>query len=143
MKTYKVFIDESGDHNLNIATLDGDYNIFVLVAVIFDEEKYKKYNAVLRRIKKKLRGDDTFILHTAEITRPTKSKDKRNDLFNNPKFRNNFYHKINLFIESMDCTIVTCIINKDKLIQQYGSHAKDPYLLSFENVLNHILRATG
>lgn len=141
-KKYKVFIDESWDHNLNISSLDGDYNIFVLAAVIFSEDNYILYDNMLRNIKKDLRGTDDIVLHTAEITRPNKSKDSRNLLFNDKHFRNLFYKKINNFLKEIDITIVTCIIDKSKLVKQYWSNAEDPYILSFENLINRILRST-
>ncbi len=142
MKRYKVFIDESGDHNLNISFWDESYNIFVLVAVIIDTTKYSSYDNMLKDIKKELRWDDTLILHTVEITRPNKSRNEKNLLFNDSEFRKKFYTKINTLIDSMDMTIIACIIDKSKLVKQYGSLAEDPYLLSFENLLNRILRAT-
>ena len=142
MSKFLVFIDESGDHNLNKSSLDGLYNIFVLVAVVFSEDNYQIFNQKFRAIKQTLRGDDNLILHTAEITRPNKSKDKRNFLFNNQTFRTDFYQQINQLIQKSEFSIIHCIIEKDKLIQNYGIQAEDPYLFSFENLLNHILRTT-
>ena len=35
-----VFIDESGDHNLDLNNSDNQYNVFVLVAICFKDQEY-------------------------------------------------------------------------------------------------------
>jgi hypothetical protein len=77
-----------------------------------------------------------------EMTRPNKSKDERNLVFNHQEFRIKFYREINRLIQEQNFSIIHCIIEKDKLVQQYGVQAEDPYLFSFEHLLNHLLRIT-
>ena len=61
-------------------------------------------------------------------------------MFNYSNFRSKFYSLVNQLIDDLPVTIVYCAIQKDKMVQQYGYHAEDPYLFSFENILNRILR---
>ena len=142
MTKYLVFIDESGDHNLNKHSLDGQYNVFVLVAVVFETGSYQLFDEKFRTFKQKFRGDDKFVLHTAEITRPSRFKDERNLKFNTPEFRRQFYFGINQLLQEANFSLLYCIIEKDKLVQQYGMQSEDPYLFSFEQLLNSILRIT-
>lgn len=137
---YFVYIDESWDHNLKVWLFDNYYNVFVLWAVIIKKSDYHLLDAWIKQIKQLLRWSDDLILHTAEITRPSKSKDPRNLCFNDIDFRNHFYWQINQLISKLPITIVYCAIQKDRMLQQYGYHAEDPYLFSFENILNRILR---
>ncbi len=92
------FIDESGDHNLDIAKLDNQYNVFVLSGVIFRQEDYEKFDLEFKKLKQELFGSDDFVVHTAEITRPKRAKDGRNFLFDDRQFRNKFYEKMNSLI---------------------------------------------
>lgn len=140
-ENYLVFIDESWDHNLDKTKFDNYYNIFVLCAVVIKESDYNKLDKEIKSIKYKYRDSDDIILHTAEITRPNKSRDDRNLLFNDPRFRRDFYTDINNLIASSPIQILYCAIDKNKMVKQYGYHAEDPYLFSFENLLNRILRA--
>ena len=79
------------------------------------------------------------MLHTVEITRPSKAKDPRTKLFNDKPFRQSFYADVNELIRTSDCSIVVCAIEKARLIQQYVN-PEDPYHFSFENIVNRALR---
>jgi hypothetical protein len=94
-----VFIDESGNHNLNYAHIDDPYNIFVLGAICISEKEHNLFDIKLKKLKKDLFGDESFILHTVEITRPNKSRQKPNKNFNDPHFRKAFYRQISQLIE--------------------------------------------
>jgi len=66
MKT--LFIDESGDHNLE--KIDSQYPVFVLAGVIFDNDYYNKTaKEKIKKFKIKIFGTDKIILHTADISR--------------------------------------------------------------------------
>jgi hypothetical protein len=136
---YVVFMDESGDHNLDANTLDNMYNVFVLGAVCFRQDHYNIFDKKFKSLKKELFGTDKFVVHTAEITRPSKSKNTLNTKFHDKDFRNTFYTRINELIEATPFSICSMAIKKNNLVEKYGFNAHDPYHLSFENVLNRIL----
>ena len=63
-----LFLDESGDHNLNV--IDSQYPVFVLGGVIIDKE-YAEGQLVdaLNEFKAAVFGRTDIVLHTADITR--------------------------------------------------------------------------
>jgi hypothetical protein len=140
---YLAFIDESGNHNLDIVKVDNLYNVFVLGAVLFEEQDYLLFDTQFRQMKRKLFGTEDFIIHTAEITRPSRAKDSLNQKFNSPEFRFEFYSSVLRLIEASKFQIIACAIRKDRLVDKYGSNSQDPYLLSFENLLNRIHWRSG
>lgn len=135
-----MFIDESGDHNLNPDKVDKSYPLFVLCGVIFDEEYYvNTFKANFNSFKIKHFGTDDICLHTLEMVRPRRSKDSRFLKFLDPEFRKTFYKELGELIKLSDFQIVACVIKKEEHFLKYGLQALDPYLLSFDNLLNRLI----
>lgn len=135
-----MFLDESGHHNLDPQKADPTYPIFVLCGCIFNEEYYQDH--VIKKfsdLKKYFFGSKNIIFHTLEMTRPLKTKERRYDKLNDPDFRIKFYQGLNKFIEEIEFILVACVIKKPIHIQKYGLSALDPYLLSFDNLLNEFI----
>ena len=139
MSNLICFIDESGDHNLEIAKLDNQYNVFVLCGVIFKQEDYEKFDLEFKKLKKELFGNDDFVVHTRELVRPHLSKDSRYLSFRYTDFRATFYEKMNDLIQKTSFSIVSCTIRKDRLIDKYGVKARNPYYIALENLINRVL----
>lgn len=135
--TKVMFLDESGDHNLDPKKVDDSYPVFVLAGCIF-EEKYYNEIAVpkIKDLKTRFFEADDIIFHTAEMIRPTKAKDKRFISLIDAKFRKEFYFALNTLIGELDFSLVACVIKKKEHWDRYGLSAMDPYLLSFDNILN-------
>lgn len=132
-----MFLDESGDHNLDPDKIDPTYPIFVLCGCIFEEKYYqeeviKKFN----QFKKDFFDSEDVILHLREMTRPTKTKIKGFYKFSDQEFRNKFYQELTKFIDQIEFTLVACVIKKQSHFEKYGVAALDPYLLSFDNLLS-------
>lgn len=104
-----------------------------------DEKEYKVFEQKLRAMKVELFGDDTFIIHTREMTRPNRAKDPRNKKLVHAEFRQRFYSKLNALIAQTDFKIVTSVIRKEKIISEVWNGAEDPYIFSFDFLLNRIL----
>ena len=135
-----AFIDESGDHNLSIQKLDNLYNVFVLCAVLFHEESaYFEFDKTLKKLKQEYFGSADLILHTREMNRPDYSTNVLYQKFKKNDFRSSFYDAINNLIDQTDFSVIATVINKIQLVEKYGEFAQDPYLLSFDSVLNRIL----
>jgi hypothetical protein len=135
-----VFIDETGDHNLN--DIDPTYPIFGLGALLISEKEYKKLDKEMCYIKKHYFSDDgTFILHSSELKRPKNSKsDSRNVVMFNAEIRASFYKDIEeRIIKPLDYAIVACFVDKKKFASKY-KYPLDPYYFSFENLLNRIIK---
>ncbi|PIR79785.1 MAG: hypothetical protein COU25_03390 [Candidatus Levybacteria bacterium CG10_big_fil_rev_8_21_14_0_10_35_13] len=135
-----MFIDESGDHSLDPKKIDKTYPVFVLAGCVFDEDYYNNtFVPNFNSFKKAIFGGDDICLHTLEMSRPEKSKDKRFLLFRDKSFRAKFYEELNKLIKNTDFTLIACAILKSKHITKYGLSALDPYLLSFDNLVNRLI----
>lgn len=106
-----AFIDESGDHNLELLEND-QYPIFVLCAALFQEDEYATFDEKLKCIKSALFKTEEFILHTTEIGRPTKSKQSGNERFMHQHFRRKFFKELNLLITESNFELVCAVIKK-------------------------------
>lgn len=132
-----LFLDESGDHSLDV--IDGDYPVFVLGGVIVDRRYY--WTVVEPRIRslKEEFFDDDVVIHTADIIR------KRNgfEALSDPKLRERFYDALNETMASLEYSVVACAIKKEEYKQRYGGRAVDPYELGLEIVIERFCHELG
>lgn len=135
-----AYIDESGDHNLDMKTVDNKYNVFVLGLVLIKKENYESIDTGFKKIKKDIFGSEDFILHTNELNNPNdKRSDPRNKVIYNPTKRAEFYALINEFIKNAPFTTCYMVVRKEHFVNQYTTPI-DPYELSFENILNRTMK---
>lgn len=135
-----MFIDESGHHNLDPKTIDPKYPIFVLCGCIFEAESYKETVKKLNQLKRDFFQTDQIIFHTLEMTRPSKYKDDRFAKLIDTGFRKKFYKALNTFLEEIQFVLVSCIIiKKSAHLEKYGTEALDPYLLSFNLLVDEFI----
>ncbi len=134
-----VYIDETGDHNLQ--SIQDSYPIFGLGAILISEDEYEKLVNNIRLIKDKFFGDNNFILHASELKRPVnKSSDVRNKIMLDPKIRSDFYKDFSKkVIEDIDFKIIACFVFKKEMVSKY-KYPIDPYYFSYENLLNRIIK---
>ncbi|MBU4175088.1 MAG: DUF3800 domain-containing protein [Actinobacteria bacterium] len=133
-----LFLDESGDHNL--LAIDPQYPIFVLGGVILDKEYAE--GELTRRMnifKQKLFGTEDVILHTADITRNRSGFERMKE----PAFREYFYEELNELMSGLDYRVVACAIRKDEHLAKYGLSALDPYMLSFDILVERLCFEVG
>lgn len=120
-----LFIDESGDHSLDV--IDPQYPLFVLGGCVIDIDYHEKVvEPRLNQHKKNLFGRDDFILHTADIIRRRGIFQKLTD----KEFRERFYRETNQLMDEIDYMVVACVIKKNEHLTRYGLAAIDPYMLS-------------
>ena len=133
-----LFLDESGDHNLTV--IDPEYPIFVLGGVIVDQAYADgELTAALNEFKSTMFGRADIVLHTADITR------NRNGFegMSNPLFRAQFYRRLNTLMRELSYSVVACVIRKDYYLSLYGRTAIDPYLLSFDVMVERLCWEIG
>lgn len=111
----------------------------MLGALCIADKDYSVLDQKLKDLRVEPFGSLELVLHTAEITRPSKSKDTLNAKFDDPSFRRCFYKRINALIEESHFSLITCVIKKDKLHIQDGANAIDPYIYSLNVLLDRIL----
>lgn len=120
---YIVFVDESGDHNLE--KINPEYPIFVLAFCIFTKESYMRLCSDVQKFKFKWLGCDSIILHERDIVKPQGPF----TLLRNPHLREGFLSDLSDIMQSADMHVITAIINKERHKQKYVN-PHNPYHLS-------------
>lgn len=134
MSQLLCFIDESGDHSLEV--IDPEYPMFVLGGCIVEMDYYKKVVVPeMDRFKNQVFGTKEVILHTADIVRRRREFRKLTD----EVFRKHFYDETNKLMQKLDYKVVACCIKKDEHLKQYGIAAMDPYLLSLRVIVERFV----
>jgi hypothetical protein len=130
-----LYIDETGDHSLS--KIDSSYPIFVLTGIIADESYHEgTLTQLLDEFKTKHFGTADIILHNKEMTHPQSANSQLYMKFMDTNFRRQFYKDFEYLLDRLDISIVACVIMKSQQFAKYGLEAKDPYLLSFDNLIN-------
>ncbi|RQZ88460.1 DUF3800 domain-containing protein [Burkholderia cepacia] len=136
---YIVFVDESGDHSLT--SIDADYPIFVLCFCIIKKSDYASVLVPrIKQLKFETFGHDCVVLHEIDIRRKRGTFAK---LSKDPRDR--FMEALTAIIEELPMTVVSIIIDKQKLKQQY-IRPFNPYHIGIQYGLErvrHFLRMNG
>lgn len=123
---YKMFLDESGDHNLKV--IDPNHPVFALIGCILEENYYENTAiAKINKLKMKYFNATEVILHSRDIR---KQETKPFLTLRRKEVRENFYNELNNLFQDLCLTIIASVIDKHKLKQQYGVHSDNPYYLS-------------
>ncbi|NOH04721.1 MAG: DUF3800 domain-containing protein [Chloroflexi bacterium] len=124
---YVLFMDESGDHNLE--NIDPNFSAFCLAGCIFERDYYKNVvRPSVEGLKNRFWGRTDVILHSSDIRKHRGafsflgSVDKRQE----------FYEAINDLLAGLDMTILAAVILKKAHLSHYGDGARHPYHLSLE-----------
>lgn len=126
-----LFLDESGDHNLNLKKINPVYPVFVLGGIIVDRAYLRTViDPRIREFKLKYFGREDVILHTVDMGRG------RGDysFLASPSTRRSFYAELNSMLESLDFKVIACVIIKPAYVKYYGQNTLDPYMYSL-NIL--------
>ena len=131
---YIVYVDESGDHGLE--SIDSNYPVFVLVLCIFEKKEY--FNQIipaLMEIKNKFWGHGEVVLHEHDIRKP------KNEftILMRKEIREAFMNDMNRFMQDVPYTLITSVIDKNSLKQQYSSPG-NPYEISVSFCLERLYR---
>jgi len=125
-----LFLDESGDHSLDV--IDPQYPVFVLGGVIVDHDyACGELRQRVEGFKLESLGRTDVALHTADIIRqrgPFR-------LLANPESRLMFHERLNVLMRTLDYSVVACAIRKDAHLVAYGAGALDPYTLSLNVIV--------
>lgn len=128
-----MFMDESGDHSLDV--IDKQYPVFCLAGVIVDEQNYQRVVKVsFDEIKTTFFNTTNVIFHSRNIR---KCLDEFNILLK-LQTRQNFYEAINNFILNNDLTVLASVILKEKLRDKYADPS-NPYAMSMMFLMERFL----
>jgi len=134
-----MFLDESGDHSLDVAKIDKSYPMFVLAGCIFDFDYYVKIvEPSINDLKVKYFGKTDIILRSYNIRK------QKGDfsLLVDTKKRVSFYEDLNVVLGGFEITIIAGAINKINHIHQYVAPA-NPYDLCFRFILERAVMYLG
>lgn len=111
---YLVFVDESGDHGLDV--IDAGYPIFVLALCIVRKEDYvAQLSPSIQRFKMRHFGHDDVILHEREIR-----KDQGDFAFlKTHEKKEAFLGELTDIVAAMPFTLICSVIRKDHLRSRY------------------------
>lgn len=115
---YKLFLDESGDHNLKV--INPNHPVFALVGCAFEENYYiKEAIKKVNELKIKYFNSVDVIFHSRDIR---KQETRPFLVLRNKKKREEFYEDLNKLFKELYFTILASVIDKTKLKEQYGNH---------------------
>lgn len=131
---YIVYVDESGDHNLN--KIDQAFPVFALVFCIVKKDEYiNQIVPKIQSLKFDYFGHDNIILHEREIR---KQLPPYGFLRTNKELRQKFLSKISNIIGDAPIKLIGTVIHKQKLTKHY-SNPYNPYKLGLLFCMEHLL----
>lgn len=131
---YLIFVDESGDHELN--KIDPQYPVFVLLFLIVLKSDYAdRICRDLQRFKFEFWGHDEVVLHEREIRKPF-----GDFLFLLQKpFRERFLAGLSTLMADLPATVVAIVIDKPAFVERYHQPV-GPYGYAMETGLERVFR---
>ncbi len=129
-----LFVDESGDHNLDLEKIDPQFPMFVLTGIVFDSKDYTRFKVKLLKLKKKIFGNEKIVLHSKELVHPVRTKQKELVFLTNFEARKRFYDSINNLLKASNFKVVAYSIDKKEFNKILGSISIDLYFMSFANI---------
>lgn len=124
MENYYLFLDESGHHGLK--KINQQYPILLLCGCVIEEKNYQSLTEDINGLKQKYFKTTDIILHSHDIRKWQKDF----KILGDPKLRHEFYSDLDQIIARAEFFIIASAILKNKLINQYGPQADNPYDLS-------------
>lgn len=135
-----LFIDESGDHNLDSKKLDKKFPIFVLTGIVFEADDYKLFKRNASIFKDNIFGKKDILLHARELTRPNIASKPEIATLTDKDKRKVFYDQLNKLLNASKFKIISFYINKQWVIKNLGESPPDPYFLSFNFIIDNFAK---
>lgn len=134
-----LYLDESGDHNLNPQKINPTYPVFVLGGVIVDRAHVRNVIEPEMRLFKQTHFDrEDVILHTVDMG---KGRGDYGFLANAGK-RQRFYDDLNSLLDQWDYKVVACVFEKERYIRQVTASV-DPYHDGIEILIERFCAELG
>lgn len=129
---YIVYVDESGDHALQ--NINQNYPVFVLAFCVFHKNYYAgTVTSALQRFKFKHFGHDMVILHEHEMRKEMPPF----NIFKGRAEHQQFMGELTEIIESSNFILISCVIEKQRLVQK-SLHETNPYHLALGMCLENL-----
>ena len=129
---YLVFVDESGDHGLEVVA--ADYPVFVLLFVVISKDEYVDCVCrALQRFKFDFWGHDEVVLHEHEIRKPRGAFRFLLDRAVRELFQTN----LSAVMASMPVSVIAVVIDKPAYAERFH-HPANPYEYALESGLERV-----
>ncbi|WP_363349419.1 DUF3800 domain-containing protein [Methylocystis echinoides] len=134
--SYIAFIDESGDHGLEV--IDPSSPVFVLGCALYQTDDYLgKETPLMTKLKIERWGHEGVVFHSYEI----RKKRGQFSFCADSSEAKKLHQEIGDFFKKSSATLIAAAIDKERHKKQYSS-PEDPYFLSMQFVLERIHKAT-
>lgn len=107
-----LFIDESGDHNLNLDKIDSQFPIFVLTGIVFEKSVFLIFKKNLGNFKLEIFGTKKVFLHARELTRPNITKQKEIGSLTDKIKRRKFYDQLNKLLSNTNFKVYSFVLTR-------------------------------
>lgn len=134
MKSYIIFIDESGDHGL--VNINQDFPVFILCGLLTESENYEKTRKDVNDLKNKFWNGKKVIFHSRDIRKCEKEFVLLFDL----EVKKAFYEEVNKIINENQFTIFASVIDKNKYVLKHGRLGNDVYEISLSFLVEECLK---
>ena len=128
-----LYIDESGDHNLQ--KINPYYPCFVLGGVLVDENYHDHViTPEMNLLKMRFFNTSNVALHLYDVKRQRGAFGP----LSVASTRNEFWAKWRQLMEQWDYKVIACVIDKPKYVARYGPNADDPYDYAFKVLVERL-----
>lgn len=130
---YTLFIDESGDPNLE--KFDKTFPLFTLCGVLIPDKKLQWLEKEIKSLKRELWDSEDIIFHSREIRNCSKAFVNLLD----SQIKGRFYSRINEILGKEDVyVIVCCCILKEPFVERFNT-GEDVYGLSLKYLIERAI----
>ncbi|MDP2601964.1 MAG: DUF3800 domain-containing protein [Deltaproteobacteria bacterium] len=131
---FVVYLDETGDHSLEL--VDKDFPLFGLVLLICDQTTYvQNIVPTMCQIKMDYFGHEAVVIHSRDI----RKAQGEFGFLTNPENRPAFYDRINQLMSESDYHLIATVIRKQLHKDRYGMWAENPYDLALKFAMERLL----
>ena len=127
MKTYRLYIDESGDHTYYLTSEEPAKIYLGITGVIIEQEYYRTtFHPQLELLKQKhfpYNPDEPIILHRKEIINRSGSFWRLRDKEKDAAFTEDLFQ----FLKDQKYCIITVVVDKNSHVRRHGTTAYNPY----------------
>lgn len=129
-----VYLDETGDHSLEL--IDKDFPLFAVVLLIVDQTEYvQRIIPTVYQIKMDYFGHEAVVLHSRDIRKAQGAFGFLTD----PQKRQPFYDRLNALMSASQYTLIAAVIRKQAHKDRYGMWADNPYDMALKFALERLL----
>jgi len=129
-----VYLDETGDHSLEL--VDKDFPLFAVVLLICEQSEYiQRITPTVYQLKMDYFGHEAVVLHSRDIRKAQGDFGFLTD----PLKRQPFYERINKLMSESEYKLIASVIRKQLHKERYGMWAENPYDLALKFALERLL----